>query len=51
MGGDVVGLVALDLVLRLILRGAARVALIVEIAFVNLGDPALTQPASEFHFT
>lgn len=44
MGGDVVGLVALDLVLRLILGGAMPMAFVVEIGIVDLDDPAADHP-------
>ena len=40
MGRDVIGLVALDLVLRIGLRGAMRVPLVIEIAGVNCDDGA-----------
>src|SRR5690349_8706677 len=40
MGGYVVGLVALDLVLRIVGAGAMGVALVVEVADVDLGDHA-----------
>src|SRR5690348_17979531 len=38
--GDVVGLVALDLVLRIVLAGAVRVALVVEVAGMDPDDGA-----------
>src|SRR5262245_20392465 len=37
--GDVIGLVALDLVLRLVFRRAARVALVESVTGVDLDDP------------
>jgi hypothetical protein len=43
--GDVLGLVALDLVLRFILAGVVRVSLVIEIFCVNLDDLAAHMPS------
>src|SRR3546814_12260559 len=42
--GDVIGLVALDLILRIVRRGAVAVALVIEIGCVDLADRARNVP-------
>jgi hypothetical protein len=49
--GDVIGLVALDLLLRRVPARVMDVALVAHVARVDLHDPPLTRPASEFQPT
>ena len=51
MHRNVIGLVALDLVLRLLFAGMPRIAFIRHLASVNLHDPAAHTAASEFQAT
>ena len=48
---DVVGFVASDLILRMIIRRMMRVPLIFNVVFVNLVILPLACPASEFQVT
>jgi hypothetical protein len=49
--GDVVGLVALDFILRLIRRSTVNLAFIVDGSFMHFDDFPRTRPASEFQLT
>ena len=44
MRGNVIGLVALDLVLRIALRGVMRMPLVIKISRVDSDDPAGDMP-------
>jgi hypothetical protein len=49
--GDVIGLVALDFVLRLVRGGTVNVALVINVLSMALTIFPRTRPASEFQLT